>query len=120
MNALYPYVLPPVAGITAPSESVGLHVSNDVASGPFPAMLVPPEETFEVIVPVTGIAPVFCTAPGSESVLALTGILLTYFFLLPVALPAVFKFALTFIFSLTLSWLVTALLRQIPLIKKFI
>ena len=42
------------------------------------------------------------------------------FLLLPIALPALIKFALVFIGSLILSWLLTALLRRIPVIKKYL
>ena len=42
------------------------------------------------------------------------------FLLLPAALPALAKFALTFVGSLALSWGATALLRRIPVIKKYL
>jgi glucans biosynthesis protein C len=42
------------------------------------------------------------------------------FLLLPVALPAVVKFAITFILSLTISWLLTALIRKIPIVRKYL
>lgn len=42
------------------------------------------------------------------------------FLLLPVQLPAVIKFALTFIGSLLFSWLLTALLRRITFVRNYI
>ena len=42
------------------------------------------------------------------------------FLLLPAALPAGVKFALTFIGALTLSWGGTSLLRRIPLVKRYL
>jgi glucans biosynthesis protein C len=42
------------------------------------------------------------------------------YLLLPVDLPAVAKFAVTFIGSLGLSWAVTALVRRIPLVGKYL
>jgi surface polysaccharide O-acyltransferase-like enzyme len=42
------------------------------------------------------------------------------FLLLPAALSALAKFALTFVISLALSWGLTALLRRIPVIKKYL
>jgi glucans biosynthesis protein C len=42
------------------------------------------------------------------------------FLLLPAALPALVKFAIVFLGSLTLSWMLTALLRRIPLVKKYL
>jgi glucans biosynthesis protein C len=42
------------------------------------------------------------------------------YLLLPANLPAVAKFALTFIGSLALSWAVTALVRRIPLVGKYL
>ncbi len=42
------------------------------------------------------------------------------FLLLPVALPAVVKFALTFTGALLLSWLLTALARKIGIIRKWL
>ena len=42
------------------------------------------------------------------------------YLLLPADLPAVAKFALTFIGSLALSWAVTALVRRIPLVGKYL
>jgi glucan biosynthesis protein C len=42
------------------------------------------------------------------------------FLLLPVALPAVMKFLLTFVLSVVFSWLVTALARKIPVVKKYL
>ena len=42
------------------------------------------------------------------------------YLLLPVSLPAVAKFALTFIGALALSWAITALIRKIPLVGKYL
>jgi glucan biosynthesis protein C len=42
------------------------------------------------------------------------------YLLLPVDLPAVAKFAVTFICSLALSWGVTALVRKVPVIGKYL
>ncbi len=42
------------------------------------------------------------------------------FLLLPAALPAVTKFVLTFLISLTLSWALTALVRKIPIVRKYL
>ena len=42
------------------------------------------------------------------------------FLLLPIALPALVKFTLVFIGSLVFSWMLTARLRRIPLIKKYL
>jgi glucan biosynthesis protein C len=44
----------------------------------------------------------------------------TQFLLLPAALPALVKFAIVFICSLTLSWGLTAMLRRISVIKKYL
>jgi len=42
------------------------------------------------------------------------------YLMLPLDLPAVPKFALTFAGSLTLSWLITALARKIPIVRKYL
>jgi surface polysaccharide O-acyltransferase-like enzyme len=42
------------------------------------------------------------------------------YLLLPVSLGPVTKFALTFIGATTLSWIITAMARQIPVIKKYV
>jgi surface polysaccharide O-acyltransferase-like enzyme len=42
------------------------------------------------------------------------------YLLLPVSLPAVAKFALTFVGSLTLSWAIITRLRKIPLVGKYL
>jgi glucan biosynthesis protein C len=42
------------------------------------------------------------------------------YLLLPVSLPAIAKFALTFIGALALSWIITALIRKIPLAGKYL
>ena len=42
------------------------------------------------------------------------------YLLLPVSLPAVLKFAMTFIGALTLSWIITSLIRKIPLVGKYL
>jgi glucans biosynthesis protein C len=42
------------------------------------------------------------------------------FLLLSVALPAVLKFALTFIISLSFSWLLTALVRKVRILRTFL
>jgi hypothetical protein len=42
------------------------------------------------------------------------------FLLLPVGLPATMKFLLTFVLSVLFSWLVTALARKIPVVKKYL
>ena len=42
------------------------------------------------------------------------------FLLLPIALPALVKFTLVFTASLALSWMLTALLRRIPIVKKYL
>jgi hypothetical protein len=47
-------------------------------------------------------------------------VLWSQFLLLPVALPALIKFALSFIISLVLSWLLTALVRKIPIVSKYL
>lgn len=44
----------------------------------------------------------------------------TQYALLPVAVHAIVKFAITFVVSLSLSWLTTSLLRKNTLIKKYI
>jgi glucan biosynthesis protein C len=47
-------------------------------------------------------------------------VLWSQFLLLPVALPAVVKFALTFIISLSFSWLLTALIRKVRLLRTYL
>jgi surface polysaccharide O-acyltransferase-like enzyme len=47
-------------------------------------------------------------------------VLWTQFLLLPAKLPALTKFALSFTLSLALSWLLTALLRKIPIVRKYL
>jgi surface polysaccharide O-acyltransferase-like enzyme len=42
------------------------------------------------------------------------------YLLLPVSLPAIAKFALTFIGALALSWIITTLIRKIPLAGKYL
>ncbi len=42
------------------------------------------------------------------------------YLLLPVSLPAVAKFALTFIGALALSWVITAMIRKIPMVGKYL
>jgi glucan biosynthesis protein C len=42
------------------------------------------------------------------------------YLLLPVSFPAVLKFAMTFIGSLALSWVITALVRKIPPVGKYL
>jgi hypothetical protein len=42
------------------------------------------------------------------------------YLLLPASLPAVLKFTLTFIGALALSWIITALIRKIPLAGKYL
>jgi acyltransferase-like protein len=49
-----------------------------------------------------------------------TLVLWIQYLLLPVNWPAVQKFALTFIGSLTLSWILTALARKVPVIGKYL
>jgi hypothetical protein len=40
--------------------------------------------------------------------------------MLPLGLPALAKFVLTFAGSLTLSWIITAWVRRIPLVRKYL
>jgi len=40
--------------------------------------------------------------------------------MLPLDLPAVAKFALTFAGSLALSWMITACARRIPVVRKYL
>jgi glucan biosynthesis protein C len=47
-------------------------------------------------------------------------VLWSQFLLLPVALPAVGKFALTFIISLSLSWLLTAMVRKVRILRTYL
>jgi glucans biosynthesis protein C len=47
-------------------------------------------------------------------------VLWSQFLLLSVALPAIVKFALTFIISLSVSWLLTALIRKVRILRTFL
>ena len=47
-------------------------------------------------------------------------VLWTQFLLLPAALPALTKFGISFTLSLAFSWLLTTLIRKIPIVRKYL